>query len=81
MIEIPLMTIISGLLTIGVRLTGLMLFAPFFGSVVIPVRVKAILVFALTLMLYPAVGQAIDPHIVTNWPMMVITGCRALRNA
>jgi hypothetical protein len=30
------LTIISGLLTIGVRLTGLMLFAPFFGSVVIP---------------------------------------------
>ena len=32
MIEIPLMTIISGLLTISVRLTGLMIFAPFFGS-------------------------------------------------
>ena len=28
MIQIPLLTIISGLLTIGVRLTGLMLFAP-----------------------------------------------------
>ena len=44
MIEIPLLTIITKLLTIGVRLSGLMLFAPFFGSVVIPVRVKAILV-------------------------------------
>ena len=44
MIQIPFLTIISGLLTIGVRLTGLMLFAPFFGSIAIPSRVKAILV-------------------------------------
>lgn len=73
MIEIPLLTIITKLLTIGVRLTGLMLFAPFFGSVVIPVRVKAILVFALTLILYPAVGQVIDPRVTTNWPWLVIT--------
>jgi len=38
MIEIPLLLIITKLLTIGVRLSGLMLFAPFFGSVVIPAR-------------------------------------------
>ena len=55
------MTIITGLLTIGVRLSGLMLFAPFFGSVVIPARIKAILVFAMTLLLYPTVGQHIEP--------------------
>ena len=40
MIEIPLIAIISGALTIGVRLTGLMLFAPFFGSMVIPARIR-----------------------------------------
>jgi flagellar biosynthesis protein FliR len=73
MIEIPLLAIITKLLTIGVRLSGLMLFAPFFGSVVIPVRVKAILVLALTLMLYPAVEQAINPSIIANWPMVVFT--------
>jgi flagellar biosynthesis protein FliR len=73
MIEIPLLTIITKLLTIGVRLSGLMLFAPFFGSVVIPVRVKAILVLALSLMLYPAVGQVIDPRVMTNWPLLVVT--------
>jgi flagellar biosynthetic protein FliR len=72
MIEIPLLTIITKLLTIGVRLSGLMLFAPFFGSVVIPVRVKAVLVFVLTLMLYPTVGRTIDPGVVTNWPWMII---------
>lgn len=73
MIEIPLLTTITKLLTIGVRLSGLMLFAPFFGSVVIPVRVKAILVLALSLMLYPAVGQVIDPRVMTNWPLLVVT--------
>ena len=73
MIEIPLITIITKLLTIGVRLSGLMLFAPFFGSVVIPVRVKAILVIALSLMLYPAVGHAIDPSVIVNWPLVVFT--------
>lgn len=73
MIEIPILAIITKLLTIGVRLSGLMLFAPFFGSVVIPARVKAILVLALTLMLYPAVGQEIDPNIIAHWPMVVVT--------
>ena len=57
MIQIPLLTIISGLLTIGVRLTGLMLFAPFFGSVAIPSRVKAILVLSITVLLFPTVGH------------------------
>ncbi|HEX3892177.1 MAG TPA: flagellar biosynthetic protein FliR [Terracidiphilus sp.] len=73
MIELPLMSIITSLLTIGVRLSGLMLFAPFFGSVIIPARIKAILVFALTLFLYPTVGHQIDPHVMSNWPMLIIT--------
>ncbi len=73
MIEIPLLSIITKLLTIGVRLSGLMLFAPFFGSIVIPVRAKAILVLTLTLMLYPAVAQVIDPRVIANWPLVVIT--------
>jgi flagellar biosynthesis protein FliR len=73
MIELPLMKIITSLLTIGVRLSGLMLFAPFFGSMVIPARIKAILVFAMTLLLYPTVGQQIDPSVLKNWPMLIIT--------
>ena len=73
MIELPLMRVIICLLTIGVRMTGLMLFAPFFGSVVIPARIKAILVFAMTLLLYPTVGQLIDTDAGTNWPMLVMT--------
>jgi flagellar biosynthesis protein FliR len=73
MIEIPLIASISAFLTIGVRLSGLMLFAPFFGSVVIPVPVKAILVFALTVLLFPVIGHQIMAEGVRNWPWMVFT--------
>jgi flagellar biosynthetic protein FliR len=73
MIEIPLLQIITAMLTIGVRLTGLMLFAPFFGSVVIPARVKAILVFALTLLLFPTAGKTITPFSMMDWPLVILT--------
>jgi flagellar biosynthetic protein FliR len=73
MIKIPLIPIITALLTIGVRLSGLMLFAPFFGSIVIPPRVKAIFVLALTALLYPSVGQQIVIPPLAGWPLMVFT--------
>jgi len=73
MIEIPLISIITGVLTISVRLTGLMLFAPMFGSVVIPVRIKAILVVALTFLLYPSVGSSFEAHALTDWPLLIVT--------
>jgi flagellar biosynthetic protein FliR len=62
MTSIPLPAIITGLLTIAVRLSGLMLFAPFFGSSVIPPRVKAGLVMALTLLLFPTVARDIGTY-------------------
>jgi flagellar biosynthesis protein FliR len=73
MIEIPFETIIAGALTIGIRLSGLMLFAPFFGSVAIPARVKAVLVLALTFLLYPAIGHNIAAQPMSQWPFLVFT--------
>jgi len=73
MIQIPFLTIISGLLTISVRLTGLMLFAPFFGGAVIPPRVKAGLVIALTLLLFPTVGKGIGSYAIGDWPILIFT--------
>lgn len=73
MIEIPLIAIISAALTISVRLTGLMLFAPFFSSVVIPARVKAIFVLAMTVLLFPAAGNLTETHPLSEWPMLVFT--------
>jgi flagellar biosynthetic protein FliR len=73
MIQIALIPAITAALTIGVRLTGLMLFAPFFGSSVIPVRVKAIFVIALTALLFPSVERAIVVPTLAGWPMLIIT--------
>lgn len=46
--------LIGGVL-VGVRLSGLMVFAPVFNSSAIPPRIKAGFVFALTILLAPAV--------------------------
>ena len=73
MIEIPLLSLISGFMTIGIRLSGLMLFAPFFGSAVIPARIKVGLVIALTVLLFPAVGKNIGTYSLTDWPLMIFT--------
>jgi len=71
--NISLVQIFGALLTISVRLSGMLLFAPFFGSAVIPARVKAILVVALTALLYPMLSTKM-PHLsISQWPMMVFS--------
>lgn len=72
MITIPLTAIITAFLTAGVRLSGLMLFAPFFGSMVIPGRIKAVLVIVLTFLLFPVIGHHIEPQPLTAWPKMIL---------
>src|SRR5436305_1666224 len=69
--HVSLVHIFGALLTIGVRLTGMMLFAPFFGSVAIPPRVKAMLVLALTALLYPMLAAKLPELTISQWPMMV----------
>jgi flagellar biosynthetic protein FliR len=48
-----------------------MLFAPFYGSVAIPSRVKAVLVLALTALLYPSLSTKLPTLSISQWPMMV----------
>jgi flagellar biosynthetic protein FliR len=69
--EIPLIKIIGALLMIGVRISGLMLFAPFFGSMVIPARIKAVLV--LTFLLYPMLKTQLPQMSLSQWPQMVFS--------
>ena len=45
-----------GLASIGIRISGLLLFAPFFGSDAIAPRIKIGLVVAITALLYPVCG-------------------------
>ncbi len=56
---------------VGLRISMLMVFAPFFGSLSIPKRVKAGLTVALTALLYPAYApRALDLKSL-NWCRMV----------
>jgi len=50
--------IVAGVMFAGVRIGGLMLFAPFLSSGSMPVQVKAGLTVALTALLYPVYGAA-----------------------
>jgi flagellar biosynthetic protein FliR len=68
--NVSLVQVFGALMTIGVRLTGLMLFAPFFGSVAIPARVKAVLVLALTALLYPMLSSRMPQVAISQWPMI-----------
>jgi flagellar biosynthesis protein FliR len=72
MIEIPLLHAIAALLLIGVRLSGVMLFAPFLGSSVIPAQVKAIFVLAVSLLLFPGLEPQIRPDVLANWPILLL---------
>lgn len=44
---------VYGLVIIGLRVSALVIFAPFFGSVAIPPRIKAGLIVVITAVLYP----------------------------
>jgi flagellar biosynthetic protein FliR len=65
-----------GFLTTGflvmVRISGLLIFAPFFSSTAIAPRIKAGFVFALTILLTPAVATVPDAR--TELDMMAVLG-------
>jgi flagellar biosynthesis protein FliR len=69
--EISLTNIFTPALLIGLRVSGLMLFAPFFGNAVIPARIKAILVIAISAALYPVYAQHLRGVHVSDWPTVV----------
>lgn len=56
---------------IGLRVSGLVIFAPFFGSATIPPRVKAMLVIAITAVLYPVFAPRLQTLDYSKWPLLV----------
>ena len=54
---LELEALIGRLLTVGARVSALMVFAPFFGSMTIAPRIKTGLAIALTAIVYPLVGR------------------------
>ena len=73
MIGLSLRQAILAFLAISVRLSGLMLFAPFFGSAAIPPRVKAGLVLAASALFYPLLAGSLNSLPLSAWPALVIT--------
>jgi flagellar biosynthetic protein FliR len=69
---IPFLNLITGFLFITVRLSGLMLFAPFFSSESVSVRIKAALVVALSVVLYPLVMPRFPTVPLSHWPLLVL---------
>jgi flagellar biosynthetic protein FliR len=71
MIGIPLHSLIVGFMAISVRLTGLMLFAPFFGSMAVPPRIKACIVLGVSVLLYPVVSPLLEGVQISSWPAVI----------
>jgi flagellar biosynthesis protein FliR len=69
--EIPIAHIMVSVLVIGLRVSGLMLFAPFFGSAVVPPRIKAALVIAITAVFYPVYSPHLHAVTISQWPLLV----------
>ncbi len=59
------------MLVIGLRVSGLMLFAPFFGHASIPPRIKAVLIIAITAVLYPVYSPHLQAVTISSWPVLV----------
>lgn len=57
----------GGVAFVGMRISGLMIFAPFLGSLSIPVRLKAGLSLALTAALYPSHAARIEIASPMQW--------------
>jgi flagellar biosynthesis protein FliR len=71
--EISLIPILSSILVIGLRVSGLMIFAPFFGSASIPPRIKVVLVIAITAVLYPVYSSRLQVAAMPNWTGLVVS--------
>lgn len=73
MIGLTLQQIITVFLVIGVRLSGLMLFAPFFGSQSIPPRIKAGVVIGTSALFFPVLSPTLINLDLSAWPGFVFT--------
>src|SRR5882724_5782303 len=69
--ELSLAELLTGPMAVGARVSGLMIFAPFFGNSAIPIRIKAILAIGITVVLYPAYAERVGVITLMQWPGVV----------
>jgi len=65
--EISLARFLGALLMIGSRISGLLIFVPFFGHNAVPIRIKTVLMVAITAVLYPALSARLAAPPVERW--------------
>jgi len=70
--ELNLTNLIAPLLSVGLRVSGLVMFAPLFGSAALLPRIKALLVIVLTAVLYPSLGARVSAVEVAQWPLVMV---------
>jgi flagellar biosynthetic protein FliR len=56
---ISLQSILNAAMFVGLRVSGLVLFAPFFGHAAIPPRIKVCIVILITILLYPSISPTL----------------------
>jgi len=74
--EIHLPSVIGAWLMIASRLSGIVMFTPFLGDVIVPAGIKAALVVTLTALLYPVLSSHMLAASPERWPF--ILGCELL---
>ena len=68
---LDLEAMVAGAVTVGLRVSGILVFAPFLGSSSIAPRIKGGLALALTLLLYPICGRQLNFAAPSSWVQMV----------
>jgi flagellar biosynthesis protein FliR len=72
-LPIDLQQILSHAITIGLRVAGVMSFAPFLGSISIPARIRAGFTIALTALLYPVVTVPVLALNPVSWTRLALS--------
>jgi flagellar biosynthesis protein FliR len=70
-VTLQLEPVLAQALFVGLRVSMLMVFAPFFGSVAIPGRIKAVLTFLITALLYPQHAAGLQLAGPVDWARVV----------
>ncbi len=71
--DLAIQRLLMPALLLGLRIGGLMTFAPFLGSTSISVRFKAALTVAFTVLLYPVCAPQVSQVTAANWLGMVLS--------
>lgn len=66
---ISLQSILNAAMFVGLRVSGLVLFAPFFGHAAIPPRIKVCIVILITILLYPSISPSL---VNTTWSPLTV---------